>query len=67
MQHTQSLHFQLDFVGVLERAQAPVVGAGGDDVSGLQFVYGTDPLDDPRNLMGHIVGVERLLQVFVDP
>ena len=44
-----------------------MVGAGGDDVSGLQFVYGTDPLDDPRNLMGHIVGVERLLQVFVDP
>ena len=67
MQRAQTLHFQLDLVVVLEPTQAPVVGPSGDDISGFQLVDGTDPLDDSRYLMGHVVGVKRLLQVFVDP
>src|SRR5262245_63531921 len=44
-QPTEPLGLQLDAVAVLEAAQPTMVGAGGQDVAGLQGVDRRDPLD----------------------
>ncbi len=49
------------------RILAVVDDCACDDVSVLQLVNGGDPLDDPWDLMGHVVRIERLLQLFIDP
>src|SRR5262249_13755559 len=63
----QAVRLQLDLVAVLEGAEPPVVGAGGEDVAGLERVDGGDPLDAPGNLVRHVAGVEVLLEHRIDP
>ena len=67
LQLAQACAFELDRVAVHERVQAAMVGAGGEDVARLQRVDGGDPLDAARDLVRHVVGVEVLLQLAVDP
>src|SRR6185295_11960285 len=66
-QPAEPLDFELDHVAVLESAQAAVVGAGGENVAGLQRVDRRDPLDAARDLVGHVTGVEVLLELAIDP
>src|SRR5205823_4306451 len=57
-----SLGLDLDLVAVHKRVQAAMVGAGGQDVARLQRVDRRDPLDAPRDVVRHVVGVEVLHQ-----
>src|SRR5947199_3819299 len=66
-QPAQPLRLQLDQVPVLEGAEAAVVGARRQDVARLQGMDGADPLDAPRDLVGHVAGVEVLLERLVHP
>src|SRR5262249_34104406 len=67
VQPAEALALQLDGVAVLEAAEPAMVGAGGEDVAGLQRVDRRHPLDAARDLVGHVVGVEVLLQLSVHP
>src|SRR5882672_3852329 len=62
-----AVDFELDLVAVHERVEAAMVGAGGDDVAGLQRVDRRQPLDAARDLVPHVVGVEVLHQGAVVP
>ena len=66
-QLAEPFDFQLDHVAVHERVQAAVIGAGRQNVAGLQRMDRADPLDAARDLVRHVVGVEVLLQYAVDP
>ena len=44
-QPAQPVRLQLDLIPVLEGAEPPVVGARGEDVTGLERVDGADPLE----------------------
>ena len=44
-----------------------MIGAGRQHVAGLERVDGADPLDAARDLVGHVAGVEILLEHAVDP
>src|SRR5262249_5572235 len=66
-QPAQALGLHLDRIAVLVRAETTVVGAGGENVTGLERVDRGDPLDASRDLVGHVAGAEALLQGAVDP
>src|SRR5262249_14668774 len=66
-QTTQAVALELDPIAVLEAAQATVIGAGRQDVAGLERVDRRDPLDAARDLVRHVTGVEVLLQLAVHP
>ncbi len=63
----EMLDFQFDLIAVHKRVKAPVVGAGGEHVAGLERMHGTDPRDTFRDVVGHVVGVEVLEQLPVVP
>src|SRR5579859_2916642 len=48
---TQSLGFQFDRVAILERIETPMVGASGQNVSGVERVDRRRPFDAARNLV----------------
>src|SRR5437870_5756364 len=66
-QPAELLGLDLDPITVLEAAQAAMVGAGRDDVTGLERVDRGDPLDAARDLVGHVARVVVLLEVPVHP
>src|SRR5688572_33343850 len=45
----QSFRFDFDHVAVLERGEAPVIGAGREDVAGLYRMDRAHPLDAARD------------------
>src|SRR5437870_652722 len=67
VQPPQSLDLELDPVAVLERGEAPVVGAGGEHVARIERVDSADPLDAAGNLVRHVARVEILLEYAVHP
>ena len=66
MQIAQALHFQVNHIPVHQRAQAPVIGAGGYNIPRLQRMDGSNPLHNPGYLMRHIAGVVVLLHLPID-
>src|SRR5438105_6878070 len=66
-QPAELLGLDLDPITVLEAAQAAMVGAGRNDVAGLERVDRGDPLDAARDLVGHVTRVVVLLEIAVDP
>jgi hypothetical protein len=66
-QAAEALGLQLDQVAVLEAAEPAVIGAGGEHVARAEGVDAGHPLDAARDLVGHVVGVEVLLEGAVDP
>lgn len=48
LEPSEALDFQLHHVAVHERIEAAVVGAGCDDVAGIEVVDRRDPLDAAR-------------------
>ena len=49
-----ALDFKLHCIAILERTQAPVVGARRHDIAWLQRVNSTDPFDDLGNFVRHV-------------
>src|SRR5258708_5380505 len=66
-QAAQAFSFELDRVAVLKRIESAVVGARGQDVTGIQRMDRRDPFDAPRNLVGHVVGTKTLHEHAVGP
>src|SRR5438445_9814933 len=66
-QPAELLGLDLDPIAVLETAQAAMVGAGRDDVAGLERVDRGDPYDAARDLVRHVARAVVLLDVRVDP
>src|SRR5688572_32399832 len=56
------LRFDLDRVAILERRQPAMVGAGREDVAGIDGVDRRHPFDTARDLVRHVVGVEVLFE-----
>src|SRR6516165_6874688 len=51
VQRAAALAGQLHLVAVHERIKSSMIGAGGENVAGLQRVDGSDPFDTARNLV----------------
>mgnify|MGYP003694056147 CR=1 FL=1 len=51
----EAVGLELDHVAVLKGAQAAVVGAGRENVAGLERMDRADPLDAARDLVRHVV------------
>src|SRR5262249_1968114 len=66
-QPAEPLGLDLDAVAVLEAAEPAVVGAGRDDVAGIERVDRGHPLDAARDLVGHVARVVVLLELAVHP
>src|SRR6202051_4120286 len=67
LQPAEPFGFQLDRIAVHEWIETPVIGAGGDDVAGVQRMDARQPGDARADLVAHIVGVEVLHQYAVVP
>src|SRR5262249_11207718 len=65
-QPAEPLALELDYIAVLKRAQTSVIGAGRQHVAGLERVNRADPFDAAWDLVGHVAGVEILLDYAVD-
>src|SRR6516164_3666301 len=60
VQRAAALTGELDVVAVHERIEPSMVGAGCENVAGVQRVNRGDPFNAARNLMRHVVSVEIL-------
>src|SRR5215467_6159999 len=60
VQRAAALTGELDVVAVHERIEPSMVGAGCENVAGVQRVNRGDPFNAARNLMRHVVRVEIL-------
>jgi len=66
-QPPQPLRLELHHVAVLKSAEAAVIRPRRENVPGLEGVDRGHPLDAARDLVGHVAGVEALLELAVDP
>src|SRR5262249_21509325 len=60
VQSAAALTGELDLVAVRERIKPSMVGAGCENVAGVQRVNRGDPFNAARNLMRHVISVEIL-------
>src|SRR5262245_56472885 len=60
VQRAAALTGELDVVAVHERIEPSMIGAGCENVAGVQRVNRGDPFNAARNLMRHVISVEIL-------
>src|ERR1700722_18462546 len=63
----QTLGFQFDNIPIHEAGQATVIGPGRQNVTRLQRMDRTRPLDTASDVVGHVVSIEVLFQLAIDP